>query len=270
MEQRYSIMSSFILPRPAPSLPVNETAQLSPMHSPSDPSKTFSSIISHLNFAHDSSCLKLDVPKPSSDRPVSNQSCDVQMFLGDTPRLATPRTSVNLKDFSKTNSTIMSHCKLPPSAPTSCKPTPRVSHLEIPSAGPKPVPRPKSERQPPSKAPVRPEYTTQPSAQTRYVDMLLGLDTIPRSHNLFASFSTWILLAGFIVVPGTFVSVEDNKRLQKDAKDSRVDHAVLNTVKHASLIWVAGSCCLVGGAGMVWLWWRWRRNYVWLINKIFL
>ena len=100
--------------------------------------------------------------------------------------------------------------------------------------------------------------------------MLLGMDNIPRSHNLFASFSTWILLAGFIVVPGTFVSVEDNKTLQKGAKNSKVEHAVLDTVKHASLMWVAGFCCLVGSAGMVWLWWRWRRNYVWLINKIFL
>ena len=72
------------------------------------------------------------------------------------------------------------------------------------------------------------------------------------------------------MVPGTFVSVEDNKMLQADAKSSKVGHAVLDTVKHASLIWVAGFCCLVGSAGMVWLWWRWRRNYVWLINKIFL
>lgn len=100
--------------------------------------------------------------------------------------------------------------------------------------------------------------------------MLLGLDEIPRSHNLLASFSTWILLAGFIVVPGTFVSVEDSKALQKDAKHNKWEHELLSTVKHASLIWVAMFCCVVGSAGMVWLWWRWRSNYVWLINKIFL
>ena len=100
--------------------------------------------------------------------------------------------------------------------------------------------------------------------------MLLGLDTVPRSHNLLASFSTWILLAGFIVVPGTFVSIEESKAVQEGAKSSKVTHAVLDTVKHASLMWVAGLCCAVGGAGMVWLWWRWRHNYVWVINKIFL
>lgn len=261
-------MSSSIIPRPAPSLPVNETAHLSPMHSPKDPSKTFSRIISHLNFAHDSPNLKLEVPKPSSTRPVSGQSCDVHMFLSDKPRLKTPRASIS--EPPKTYSTIMSHCTLPPSNPTSSKPTPRNSYINPPSAASRPIPRPKDSKQPPSKTPARPEYTTQPSAQTRYVDMLLGLDTIPRSHNLFASFSTWILLAGFIVVPGTFVSVEDSKTLQKGAKDSKVEHAVLNTVKHASLIWIAGFCCVIGGTGMVWLWWRWRSNYVWLINKIFL
>lgn len=264
-------MSTFIFPHPvSPSLPVNESAQPSPVHSPKDPSKTFSSIISHLNFAHDSSSLKLEVPNPSSTRPVSSQSCDVQMFLDDTPRLKTPRASISVREVSKTTSTIMSHCTLPPSNPTSSKPTPRVSYMDPPATVSKPLPRPKNSKQPPSNTPARPEYTTTSSAQTRYVDMLLGLDTIPRSHNLFASFSTWILLAGFIVVPGTFVSVEDSKMLQQGAKNSKVEHAVLNTVKHASLMWVAGFCCVVGGSGMVWLWWRWRSNYVWLINKIFL
>jgi hypothetical protein len=39
----------------------------------------------------------------------------------------------------------------------------------------------------------------QNSVQTRYITMLLGLDTIPRLHNILSSFFTWILLAGFVV-----------------------------------------------------------------------
>jgi hypothetical protein len=39
----------------------------------------------------------------------------------------------------------------------------------------------------------------QNSVQTRYMTMLLGLDTIPRLHNILVSFFTWILLAGFVV-----------------------------------------------------------------------
>lgn len=258
-----AIMSSTIQPRAAPSLPVNETAHFSPMRSLKGPSKTFSKIVSHLKLEHDHSSQKPEVPKPSSIRPASSQSCNVNTFTVDTPRLMTPRTSI--REPQKASSTIMSHCTILSPHHTSSSPPQKVSYIDPPPIVLKPIPRPK-----PSKTPARPNYSTQPSAQTRYVDMLLDMDNIPRSHNLLASFSTWILLAGFIVVPGTFVSVEDNKTLQKGAKNSKVEHAVLDTVKHASLIWVAGFCCLVGSAGMVWLWWRWRSNYVWLINKIFL
>ena len=45
--------------------------------------------------------------------------------------------------------------------------------------------------------------------QTRYVRMLLALDNIPPLYNLLASFFTWILLAGFILFPGTFASWKD-------------------------------------------------------------
>jgi hypothetical protein len=41
-------------------------------------------------------------------------------------------------------------------------------------------------------------------------------------------------------------------------------------VKNIPLLVIAGICTGIGAAGMVWLWWRWRQNYVWLLNKIFL
>lgn len=258
-------MSSLHVPRPALSLPVNETAQLPPKQPPRDPSKTFSRIISHLKFEHDNSSQKLQVPKSSSTRPFSNQSCDVQMFLAESPRVKTPRASI--REDSKINSTIMSHCALPASDPTSCESTPRVSYID-PAV--KPTPKVKNSKQALLNNPPGSEHIVHPTAQTRYIDMLLGLDEVPRSHNLLAAFSTWILLAGFIVVPGTFVSIEHSKTLQQGAKNSKVAHAFLDTVKHASLIFVASLCCGMGSAGMVWLWWRWRHNYVWLINKIFL
>jgi hypothetical protein len=36
------------------------------------------------------------------------------------------------------------------------------------------------------------------------MNMLLSLDTIPRLHNILASFFGWIILAGFTIFPGTF------------------------------------------------------------------
>lgn len=38
--------------------------------------------------------------------------------------------------------------------------------------------------------------------------MLLALDDIPLIYDLSASFFTWILLAGFILFPGTFTSLQ--------------------------------------------------------------
>lgn len=99
------------------------------------------------------------------------------------------------------------------------------------------------------------------------VEMLLSLDTIPRLQNILASFFTWILLAGFLVFPGTFTSLDS---LGNDTNINQAAMEILRTVKHVQLLVVAGICSGVGCVGMVWLWIRYRQNYVWLLNKIFL
>jgi hypothetical protein len=48
-------------------------------------------------------------------------------------------------------------------------------------------------------------------APTRYVNMLLALDDIPEMFNIMASFFTWILLAGFVLFPGTFTSLQQQQ-----------------------------------------------------------
>lgn len=112
-----------------------------------------------------------------------------------------------------------------------------------------------------------PRQQTGNSVQTRYMSMLLDLDTIPRLHNIYASFFCWILLAGFIVFPATFTSLPEfpdnddgNQQLNKFVTD----------VKSIKLLYVASFCSGIGALGMCSLWWRWRRNFVWLLNRIFL
>lgn len=46
---------------------------------------------------------------------------------------------------------------------------------------------------------------------TRYVNMLLALDDIAPLFNMLASFFTWILLAGFLLFPGTFTSLKQQQ-----------------------------------------------------------
>ncbi|KAH8756143.1 hypothetical protein BGZ57DRAFT_909417 [Hyaloscypha finlandica] len=106
----------------------------------------------------------------------------------------------------------------------------------------------------------------QNSVQTRYMDMLLALDTIPRLHNILASFFTWILLAGFVIFPGTFTSLSTSDKINGNHTAAEV----LKSIKHVQLLVIAGVCCGIGAGGMIWLWWRWRENFVWLLNKIFM
>jgi hypothetical protein len=99
--------------------------------------------------------------------------------------------------------------------------------------------------------------------------MLLHLDNIPRLHNILAAVFTWILLAGFLVIPGTFTSFK-NSAAFKDGNSNAVEGTILHSIANIGLVWVSGAFCVIGAVGCCWLWFLWRENYVWLINKIFL
>ncbi|KAJ9141755.1 hypothetical protein NKR23_g7823 [Pleurostoma richardsiae] len=98
------------------------------------------------------------------------------------------------------------------------------------------------------------------SFRTRYMSMLLSLDTIPRVHNILASVFTWLLLAGFVVFPGTFTSRPVLKSLGPAGAEFR----------SLALLIATSTCCTAGLLGMLWLSLRWRRNYVWLLNRLYL
>ncbi|KAI9756109.1 MAG: hypothetical protein M4579_003996 [Chaenotheca gracillima] len=117
----------------------------------------------------------------------------------------------------------------------------------------------------------RPDLVRRPSVQTRYMDMLLHMDQIPRFHNILASFFTWILLAGYVIFPGTFTTLQKSDAVHDaDKSGNKVEHVFAVTIRNAPLLWVAAICCLLGGAGMLGLWFKWRENFVWLINRVFM
>jgi len=115
--------------------------------------------------------------------------------------------------------------------------------------------------------PSRPRLQGTPSQHTQYVNMLLALDDIPAFYNILAGFFTWILLAGFILFPGTFASLQNQNATGLPVQ---VQQRLLDTVTHLPLFIVAWICTGIGGFGMIWLWWRWRKNYIWCLNKIFM
>lgn len=134
----------------------------------------------------------------------------------------------------------------------------KIPHPHNPFTRHDPTPPPSSR---PSNIGPRPGLPQrQNSVRTRYIDMLLNLDDIPRLHNILAAAFTWILLAGFLIFPGTFTSISSQVK-QNDQQAA----AFLATVKNVQLLIIGGVCSGVGALGMVWLWWRWRQNYVWLL-----
>jgi hypothetical protein len=115
---------------------------------------------------------------------------------------------------------------------------------------------------------------------TQYVNMLLALDDIPTIHNLAAAFFNWIYLAGFVLFPGTFTSLRTLGAEQGNAVAAELIKTVTQLPLWVSLISyfffliflisfiVAWICVGIGAAGMLWLFWRWHKNYLWLLNKI--
>ncbi|KAM7210617.1 hypothetical protein V8F06_014007 [Rhypophila decipiens] len=108
--------------------------------------------------------------------------------------------------------------------------------------------------------------------QTRYMEMLLSLDRIPQLHNILCSCFTWILLVGFVVIPGSFTSLRklEAKTNGEIIPGSPAANAILSSVAETSVTVVGFICMGIGTTGAVWLGWRWRKNYVWLLNKLYM
>lgn len=116
--------------------------------------------------------------------------------------------------------------------------------------------------------PIRPGLERRrTTARTRYIDMLLGLDTVSPVHNLLSSAFVWLLLAGYIVFPATFTKLQ---RTESKPPNNDFSATALNTVRNIPLLYVAAFACGIGVAGCLWLWWQHRKNYVWVIHRIFL
>lgn len=105
-----------------------------------------------------------------------------------------------------------------------------------------------------------------PPISSRYVDMLLQLDEIPWWHNVLASLFTWLLLAGYVILPGAFASIRNSRVLSEEA--GAAGKAVVKAAQTWPVLTVALICCIGGASGMSWLWLRWKKNYIWLLRKI--
>jgi hypothetical protein len=98
--------------------------------------------------------------------------------------------------------------------------------------------------------------------QTRYTKMLIEVDRIPLIHTVLAAFFQWLLLAGYLVVPGTFTSLESSNTLNHSSS------VVIRTIQNPPLVAISCVFLVIGASGMSWLAWIRRNNYIWL-GKLF-
>jgi uncharacterized iron-regulated membrane protein len=104
--------------------------------------------------------------------------------------------------------------------------------------------------------------------ETNYINMLLQLNTIPGVYNILAGLFTWLVLAGYIVLPGTFTSLRNSQTVTAVAEASKAGRLVLKAYHNLGLLWIAAICCAIGVSGMCWLGWMWKKNYIWLRDRI--
>ncbi|GFF44665.1 hypothetical protein IFM51744_05876 [Aspergillus udagawae] len=115
-----------------------------------------------------------------------------------------------------------------------------------------------------------PETESSSVIETRYVRMLLELDNIPWFYNTSASAAHWALLAGYLVIPGTFTSLQKSDFLTEGLETNRTGKAILSTIQNPPLLAIACFLMVLGSVMISWLTWERRKNYIWLINRLFI
>jgi hypothetical protein len=111
--------------------------------------------------------------------------------------------------------------------------------------------------------------TTKDAQNTPYMELLLESATkVPSYHTWGVSFASWLLLAGFIVLPGTFTNIK-NISVSNQAVASAKQWA-LSKVPNLGLLGLASICTGLGALGMIAFWIRWKHNHVVIMQNVFL
>ncbi|GFG19515.1 hypothetical protein IFM5058_10171 [Aspergillus udagawae] len=98
-----------------------------------------------------------------------------------------------------------------------------------------------------------PEAESSSVIETCYVRMLLKLDNIPWFYNTSASAAHWALLAGYLVIPGTFTSLQKSNFLTEGLETNRSRKAILSTIQHPPLLVIACFLMVLGLVMISWL-----------------
>ncbi|CAG8016987.1 unnamed protein product [Penicillium salamii] len=107
--------------------------------------------------------------------------------------------------------------------------------------------------------------------ETTYVRMLREEAEMDISFNITVGVANWALLAGYLVIPGTFTSLQTSNQVEKALQVNKAGHTVLHTIQNPPLLGIACLLLVSGIGALMWLMHfpKLRGNYLWLINKLF-
>jgi hypothetical protein len=92
-----------------------------------------------------------------------------------------------------------------------------------------------------------------------YEEMVLESNAVPLVFNIAAATCAWLLLSGFSIFPATFTALHQTIVYSQY-------HVLLS---HSILPFVA-LCTTTGVIGLLWLWYKWKHNYIWLLSHVFM
>jgi hypothetical protein len=123
------------------------------------------------------------------------------------------------------------------------------------------------EKVPPPASPqgVEVPYDNQ-NKESPYMIMCIQANQARRWYTVGAALFSWLILAGYLVLPHTFTSLQSSKALT----GSKSGQMLQSTIQNFQLLPFAGIFCFIGILGSSLLWYIWRENYVSLITYIFL
>jgi len=97
---------------------------------------------------------------------------------------------------------------------------------------------------------------------TKYDEQILQIDKVIEPwYFIAAGVFTWLLLAGFLMSPSTYASVQESKAL---TETGAVGKSLMTAVRNVPLIYLACFACLIATVGLAILWRKWKSNIIWV------
>lgn len=104
---------------------------------------------------------------------------------------------------------------------------------------------------------------------TQYVKMLKDEAQMETGYNIRVSAANWALLAGYLVIPGTFTSLQKSSQVEEALSNNKAGRVVMHTIQNPPLLVI--SCLFFVGAIIAMCFLirvrKIRSCYTWLINK---